>query len=417
MRVAEFDYLALDTAGRERRGSVRADSAEDAKAKLGQRRLFVVKVEEGTGSPGSGSGAGAAPPLLSRPLFVRRKLNGKALTIFTRQLATLVSVSPLEESLRTIARQTEKEQVRAILLNVHAGVLEGRRLSDAMGREAASFPALYRGMVSAGESSGSLPNILERLALLMERQGQVRAKVLSAIAYPVILAIVAMFVVFALMVFVVPRVVEQFEDIGQQLPLLTRIVIGLSGFLAAWWWALALGVAVFVFVAVRALRDEGLRLKADRTLLRLPLFGRLIRDLHAARMARTLSTMVASRLPLLEGLKLTTQTVHNRALRNASAEIAETVRTGGSLSGALRRAGVFPPLLVYLAASGEASGKLDIMLERAAEYLEREFDSFTATALALLEPAIIVVMGAVVAVIVLSILLPILQLDTLAGGM
>ena len=418
MRVAEFDYLALDTAGRERRGSVRAESADDAKAKLGQRRLFVVKVEEGTGSPGSGSGsgAGAAPPLLSRPLFVRRKLNGKALTIFTRQLATLVSVSPLEESLRTIARQTEKEQVRAILLNVHAGVLEGRRLSDAMGREAASFPALYRGMVSAGESSGSLPNILERLALLMERQGQVRAKVLSAIAYPVILAIVAMFVVFALRVFVVPRVVEQFEDIGQQLPLLTRIVIGLSGFLAAWWWALALGVVIFVVGAARALRDEGLRLKADRTLLRLPLFGRLIRDLHAARMARTLSTMVASRLPLLEGLKLTTQTVHNRALRVASAEIAETVRTGGSLSGALRRAGVFPPLLVYLAASGEASGKLDIMLERAAEYLEREFDSFTATALALLEPAIIVIMGAVVAVIVLSILLPILQLDTLAGG-
>jgi len=408
--VADFEYLALDTAGRERRGSVRADSAEDARAKLGQRRLFVVKVEEGTGS------AAASPPLMSRQLFVRRKLNGKQLTIFTRQLATLVSVSPLEESLRTIARQTEKEQVRAILLNVHAGVLEGRRLSDAMGREPASFPALYRGMVSAGESSGSLPNILERLALLMERQGQVRAKVLSAIAYPVILAIVAMFVVFALMVFVVPRVVEQFEDIGQQLPLLTRIVIGLSAFLAAWWWALALGLAIFLFVSARALRDEALRLKADRTLLRVPLFGRLIRDLHAARMARTLSTMVASRLPLLEGLKLTTLTVHNRALRIASAEIAETVRTGGSLSGALRRAGVFPPLLVYLAASGEASGKLDIMLERAAEYLEREFDSFTATALALLEPAIIVVMGAVVAVIVLSILLPILQLDTLAGG-
>ena len=408
--MADFEYLALDTAGRERRGSVRADSAEDARAKLGQRRLFVVKVEEGTGS------AAASPPLMSRQLFVRRKLNGKQLTIFTRQLATLVSVSPLEESLRTIARQTEKEQVRAILLNVHAGVLEGRRLSDAMGREPASFPALYRGMVSAGESSGSLPNILERLALLMERQGQVRAKVLSAIAYPVILAIVAMFVVFALMVFVVPRVVEQFEDIGQQLPLLTRIVIGLSAFLAAWWWALALGLAIFLFVSARALRDEALRLKADRTLLRVPLFGRLIRDLHAARMARTLSTMVASRLPLLEGLKLTTLTVHNRALRIASAEIAETVRTGGSLSGALRRAGVFPPLLVYLAASGEASGKLDIMLERAAEYLEREFDSFTATALALLEPAIIVVMGAVVAVIVLSILLPILQLDTLAGG-
>lgn len=407
--MSDFDYLALDTAGRERRGSIRAETADEAKRKLGARRLFVVKVEEGSGA--------ATPPLLSRQLFARRKLSGKQLTIFTRQLATLVQVSPLEEALRTIARQTEKEQVRAILLSVHAGVLEGRRLSEAMGREPASFPALYRGMVSAGESSGSLPLILERLAILLERQGQVRAKVLSALAYPLVLAFVATFVVFALMVFVVPQVVEQFEDIGQALPLLTRMVIGLSAFLASFWWALIGAVALAVFAASRALKQERLRLRADRMLLRLPLFGRLLRDLHAARMARTLSTMVASRLPLLEGLKLTTQTVHNRALRAASADIAESVRTGGSLSGALRRAGVFPPLLVYLAASGEASGKLDIMLERAAEYLEREFDSFTATALALLEPAIIVIMGAVVAVIVLSILLPILQLDTLAGGM
>lgn len=158
-------------------------------------------------------------------------------------------------------------------------------------------------------------------------------------------------------------------------------------------------------------------MKFDGLMLRLPLIGRLIRDLHAARMAPTLSTMVASRLPLLEGLRLTTGTVHNRVLRAASAEIAETIRTGGSLAGALKKANVFPPLLVYLVASGEASGRLDLMLERAADYLDREFDAFTSTALSLLEPAIIIVMGAVVALIVLSILLPILQLDTLAGGM
>src|SRR5690606_28398482 len=165
-----------------------------------------------------------------------------------------------------------------------------------------------------------------------------------------------------------------------------------------------------------ALKEEGPRLRFDAALLRLPLVGRLIRDLHAARMARTLSTMVAARLPLLDGLRLTADTVHNRVLRGASVAIAETVRTGGSLSGALRKAGVFPPLLVYLAASGEASGRLDLMLARAADYLEREFDSFTSTALSLLEPAIIIVMGFIVALIVLSILLPILQLDTLAGG-
>jgi general secretion pathway protein F len=407
--MSDFDYLALDTAGRERRGSVRAESAEEARTQLGARRLYVVKVEPATGA--------AATPLLSGDLFRRRALSARQLTLFTRQLATLALVSPLEEALRTIARQSEKEHVRRVLDTVHSAVLEGRRLSAAMGREPASFSPLYRAMVAAGEGSGTLPAILDRLAGLLERQAQVRSKIVSAIAYPIVLALVASFVVIALMMFVVPKVVEQFEDIGQRLPLLTRMVIGLSNFLSDWWWALLLALAALLLLAARALRDERLRLRFDRRLLRVPLIGRLIRDLHAARMARTLSTMVGSRLPLLEGLNLTTRTVHNRALREAGEQIAESVRTGGSLSGALRRAGIFPPLLVYLAASGEASGRLDIMLERAADYLEREFDSFTATALALLEPLIIVILGAIVALIVLSILLPILQLDTLAGSL
>ncbi|HEX8063090.1 MAG TPA: type II secretion system inner membrane protein GspF [Allosphingosinicella sp.] len=407
--MSEFAYLVLDRAGRERRGSLRAESVDEAREKLSARGLFVVRMESSSGE--------APPPLLSRQIFARKKLNGRQLTVFTRQLSTLVMVSPLEEALRTIARQTEKDQVRDVLMSVHASVLEGRRLSEAMARQPASFPPLYRGMVQAGEGSGTLPSILERLAGLLERQAQVRSKVLSALAYPAVLALVAGFVVFALMVFVVPRVVEQFEDIGQALPFLTRAVIAVSHLLAGWWWAILLGLVAIGFLVSRALRDEGFRLRFDRGLLRIPVIGRLLRDLHAARMARTLSTMVASRLPLLEGLKLTTETVHNRALRAATAQIAEAVRTGGSLSGALKRSGIFPPLLVYLAASGEASGRLDLMLERAADYLEREFDSFTTTALALLEPAIIVLMGALVAVIVLSILLPILQLDTLAGGM
>jgi general secretion pathway protein F len=403
-----YDYLVLDPAGREKRGSMRAAGPQEAREALQARRLYVVKVEP--------SSEAAAPPLISRGLISRKKLTAKQLTLFTRQLATLVTVSPIEEGLRTISRQAEQEHVRRVLGSVHAGVVEGRRLSEAMGREAASFPPLYRAMIAAGEGAGTLPQILERLADLQERQAQVRGKVMSALAYPIVLAFVAIFVVFALMIFVVPKVVEQFDTVGQQLPLLTRIVIALSEFLAGWWWLLIIGLLAAVLVAGRALRNEDIRLVVDRRILRLPLIGRLIRDLHAARMARTLSTMVGSRLPLLEGLKLTTQTVHNRALRAASADITEAIRTGGSLSGALRRAAVFPPLLVYLAASGEASGRLDTMLERAADYLEREFDSFTTTALSLLEPAIIIVMGAVVALIVLSILLPILQLDTLAGG-
>jgi general secretion pathway protein F len=325
-------------------------------------------------------------------------------------------VTPLEEALRTIGQQSEDVKVQAVLERVHAGVLEGRRLSDSMGREPKSFPPLYRAMVAAGESAGTLPEILERLADLQERQAAIRSKVTTALAYPVVLALVATVVVMILMIKVVPKVVEQFDTVGQTLPLLTRIVMGISGFLAGYWWAILIGLAVVGAVIWRALQDEVIRLRFDTAWLKLPFLGRLTRDLHAASMARTLSTMVASRLPLLEGLILTGQTIHNRRLKLASDDIVEAVRGGGSLSAALRRAGIFPPLLVYLTASGESSGQLDTMLERAADYLEREFDGFTATALSLLEPAIIVIMGVVVAAIVLSILLPILQLETLAGA-
>jgi general secretion pathway protein F len=407
--MADFDFLAIDTAGREKRGHIAAESIDEARAALDRRRLYVVRVEPGSGRPARGR------PLLSDLRFGPKKMSVKQLTLFTRQLATLNRVSPLEESLRTITRQTEQDHVRDIVAAVHSGVVEGRRLAEAMAREPKSFPPLYRAMVSAGESSGSLPVILERLSMLLERQAEISGKIVTTLAYPIVLAVVAMGVVTALMMFVVPQVVEQFDTVGQQLPLLTRIVIGISGFLVGYWWALLLFVALAIGTAWRALREPAIKLAFDSWVLRLPLLGRLLRDLHAARMARTLATMVASRLPLLEGLVLTAGTIRNRRLRLASDEIVESIRGGGSLSAAMRRSGVFPPLLTYLAASGEAAGQLDEMLERAADYLEREFDRFTATALSLLEPAIIIVMGGIVSTIVLSILLPILQLNTLAG--
>jgi len=405
--MAEFDYIAIDPAGRERSGAIKAETVEDARAKLDSRKLFIVRIE-----------AGAVEKARRRTglSFRAPRLSAKELTLFTRQLSTLIQVSPLEESLRTIGRQSEQAHVQAIVGKVHSGVLEGRRLADALGAEPRSFPPLYRAMVSAGESSGSLPTIMERLSDLMERQAVIRSKVLTAIAYPSVLAAFAVCVVAALMIFVVPKVVEQFDTVGQQLPLLTRMVMGISAFLAGYWWLLAILLGLAAFGLWRALKVERFRYRFDSVLLRLPLLGRLIRDLHAARMARTLSTMVASRLPLMEGLSLTTQTVHNRVLRQASEEIVEAIRGGGSLSAALRRAGVFPPLLVYLTASGESAGRLDTMLERAADYLEREFDSFTSAALAMLEPLIIIAMGGIVAVIILSILLPILQLQSLTGA-
>ena len=405
--MPDFAYVALDPAGKERRGRISAANDDAARERLTGRSFYVVSCE-----PAQAKTAGQSLNLN----FGGRKLGTKQLTLFTRQLSSLIQVSPLEEALRTISRQNEKEQVRDILGNVHSGVLEGQRLSEAMKREPKSFPPLYRAMVSAGETSGSLPQIAERLANLLERQAEMRGKLIGALAYPIVLAIVAMLVVVGLMVSVVPRVVEQFDNVDQQLPLITRIVIGISAFLAAYWWVIALLMVALGVLLWRMLKEPKFRYGFDAMLLRLPLLGRLLRDLHAARMARTMSTMVASRLPVLEGLRLTSQTVRNSVLKEATEGIVEAIRGGGSLSGAMRSAGVFPPLLVYLAASGESSGQLDTMLERAADYLEREFDNFPSTALSLLEPLIIVVMGGMVAVIILSILLPILQLQNFTGA-
>lgn len=404
--MPEFAYLAIDPEGREKRGRIAAVNDDMARERLTQKKLYIVTVEP----------AAANPSIWANMPFRRRaRLNSKQLTLFTRQLSSLVQVSPLEEALRTISRQSEQLHVRTILTEVHAGVVEGQRLSDAMRREDISFPALYRAMIAAGEGAGTLPLITERLANLLERQAEMRGKLIGALAYPAVLSLVAILVVMGLMVSVVPRVVEQFDNVDQQLPLITRIVIGVSAFLASYWWAIALVLMIGGFLFWQALKRPAFRLSVDRTMLRVPLLGKLLRNLHAARMARTLATMVASRLPLLEGLRLTGGTIRNRLLSGANDDIVEAVRSGGSLSGAMRATGVFPPLLVYLAASGESAGQLEVMLERAAEYLEREFDNFTSTALSLLEPLIIVAMGGVVAIIILAILLPILQLQNLTG--
>jgi general secretion pathway protein F len=406
-RMAEFAWRAIDAAGRERNGQMQAESADAARTRLEARRFYVVAVDKAV--------AGASPSLVAQLTSRTRKLSSRELTLFTRQFATLVQVMPIEEALRTIARQNSKPKSGAILNAVHEAVLQGYRLADAMKLDGSSFPPLYRAMVAAGEATGTLPEILDRLADLHERQAAVRGKVITALAYPMVLAVVASGVVLGLMLFVIPRIVDQFDMAGQKLPLLTRIIIDLSRFIGGWWWLMLLALAGAAALFAQAMASPQRRIRIDRALLRMPVLGRLIRDLHAAQMARTLATMVASRLPLVEGIAITTPTLRNRALRAASAAITEDIRGGNSLSSALRHAAIFPPILVYMVSSGEAAGRLDEMLERAADYLEREFDLFTSTLLSLLEPLVIVVMGAVVAVIVLAILLPVLQLDTLAG--
>jgi general secretion pathway protein F len=401
--MADWRYEALDIAGRPRTGQLNAPTPEAARADLLERRLFATRLEP--------AAANRAPSASGN-----RPIKANALALFTRQLATLAAVTPLEEALRTIGRQADTERAQPVLTTVHGAVIEGRRLSDAMALEPGSFPPLYRAMVAAGEGAGTLPQVLERLAALLERQAELNGRVRAALAYPAALAVVATLAVAALMIFVVPRIAEQFQDIGQTLPLLTRIVMALSHALAAGWWAILIVVVAGGALLARALKDPAFRRRFDARLLTLPVAGRLIRDLAAARLARTLAMMVGSRLPVVEGLTLTLPTIANHELRARVTAMADEVREGASLTIAMRRAAVLPPLLVAMVAGGESAGRLDLMLERGAEALEREFDATTRSALALLEPAIILVMGAAVATIVLAILLPILQLESLAAA-
>jgi len=402
--MAGFAYVAVDVTGRTVRGHMRAASTETVKQTLEQRQMLVLEVREGEAD------------IKVIPARRKPRLSAKALALSTRQLATLVSVTPLEEAMRTLVAQAERPNVKQALEGVHTALLEGRGLSDAMATQGSAFPPLYRAMVKAGEASGALQSILERLADGLERDQEIRGKVIAALVYPCVLALVASGVVVALMTFVVPKVVEQFDSMGQALPLLTRGIIGLSRAMTQWGWLAALLMAVAVAGLVIARRRETIRLKTDAMVLRLPVIGALVRDLHAAQMARTLASMIAAGLPVLEGLNITARTVSNRALRQATEAMAEAVREGGGLSSAMKRAGVFPPVLIHMTASGESSGRLEPMLARAADYLDREFANFTSVMLSLLEPAIIVIMGGVVALIVLSILLPILQINTLAMG-
>ncbi|MEN1959281.1 type II secretion system inner membrane protein GspF [Luteimonas sp. MJ246] len=401
--MAAFEYSALDVQGRSREGVLDAGNAAEARRLLEGRKLLPVRVEPAT-------------VRAEQPSRARSRFSAKDLTLLTRQLATLVAVAPLEEALRTIGSQSERAPVRRVVMATHARVVEGFRLSDAMAREGRAFPPLYRAMVAAGEGTGALPAILERLADLHERDQQVRSKLVSALVYPAALAVTAVLVVIALMVFVVPKVVEQFESMGRELPLLTRIVIGISDLLSTWWLPMLVLLAATGFAAVRLLRGPVVRRRFDAALLRLPLLGGILRDVHAARMARTLATMSESGLPLIEGLAITARTVGNTVLREATESMVEVIREGGSLSHAMKRAAVFPPTLLYMATSGEDSGRLAPMLDRAADYLEREFNTFTTAAMSLLEPLIIIVLGAAVAVIVLAILLPILQFNALVAG-
>ncbi|MEO0983609.1 MAG: type II secretion system inner membrane protein GspF [Pseudomonadota bacterium] len=402
--MAAFEYVAIGPDGRRTSGTISADTARSARKELRLRQLTPLKVSE------------ASERSVGRiKLGGRGGLNGADRVLVTRQLAMLIqSGATVEEALAAVASEAERPAARRLLLAVRASVTEGYRFSEALAQSPSSFPALYRSVVGAGEASGRLGEVMERLAVYLEKSRNVGRKVQAALIYPCVLAVIALVVIGALMTFVVPRVVEQFNTFGEDLPPLTNAVIAVSEFVRNFGLIAVAGVIVFVFLAGRALKSAAIKRQVDATLLSLPVIGKALRTVSAARFARTFSTLLASGTPVLDSLAGARGSLGNLVFAEAVDETMTGVREGGSLARAMRKTDVFPALLTHLAASGETGGDLAGMMAKGAEYLEEDFESSSAVALGLLEPLIIVFLGGVVALIVLSIMLPILQLNTLA---
>jgi len=404
--MAAFDYEALDDQGRTRRGVATGDSARHVRQQLREDGLIPVSVEavrEGRRQSGVGGQARR-----------RDRIGASDLMVLTRQFATLiVSGLTVEESLRGLIAQSESHKLRRILTSVRAMVLEGSTLTDAIGAYPDAFPEIYRASVLAGEKSGRLGEVLERLATYTEAREALRQRVGLALVYPVILLVMAFAIVMFLFIYVVPKVVKVFQGTGQELPVLTRVFIVLTDFLQAYGLWLLAGVAAAIVGLIMFLRLPVPKYRFHQILLRLPGTRRLSRGLNSARMARTLAIMAGSGVPLLTAMNASREVINNVVLREAMHKATEDVRQGVSLNKALGRSNLFPPILVQMVASGEASGRLDEMLEKSAATQERELESRIAVMVGIFEPVMILVMGAIVLLIVLAILLPIFDINQL----
>ncbi len=403
--MGAYEYTALDDGGRERKGVLEADTPRQIRQQLreqGWAPLSVVEVQQKE-----------ARAQRHRGLF-RRGISTTDLALVTRQFATLErSGLPIEEALQALSRQTEKPRLKSMLMAVRARVMEGHPLATALGDFPHVFPDLYRATVSAGEQSGHLDAVLERLAEYTESRQTLRQKTTLALIYPVLVIVVSLAVVALLMVYVVPEIVQVFEGIGQQLPWITRSLIAASDYTRDYGWLLLIIAVVVVGGARLLLKRPAVRRRVDALLLRLPMAGRLVRGLNTARFARTLSILSASGVPVLDSLRIAATVVSNLPMRAAVEEAARRVREGAALHRALEQSGYFPPMTIHLIASGETSGKLEEMLERAATSQEREMDVLISTISELFGPLLILVMGGIVLVIVLAILLPIFDLNQL----
>lgn len=409
--MAAFNYVALNEQGKKVKGVLEGDSARQIRALLREKSLKPIEVVASTGDKGrarEGRQGDAAAA------FSRTRMKAGELALMTRQLATLVQSNlPLADALAATAAQTRKPQHKSLLLEVRSRVVEGHTLAYALGESPKVFNDLYRAMVRAGEHAGFLGLVLERLADYTENRQHTQQKFQMAMVYPVILILVALSVISALMVFVVPELVKIFESSKAELPLLTRGLIASSDYIKSYGVITVLAIIALIFAFRYSLRDVGRRKAFHGVLLRIPFIANLLRGLDTARFASTLSILMASGVPLLDALKIAGAVLSNLVLREASSAVATSVQEGSSLHKALDQSGMFPPMMVHMVASGEASGELETMLERSAKNQERELDMTLTTVMGVFEPLMVVFMGAAVLTIVLAIMQPIFNLNQL----
>lgn len=404
--MGAFEYAALDKAGREQKGVIEGDSPRQIRGQLRDKGLIPLKVEEVAQREAKKTGGGFGK--------MQRGISSTDLALFTRQLATLTRAGlPLDEATGTVARQTEKPRLKRLILGVRSMIVEGHTLADGLGKFPHVFPDLYRATVAAGEQSGYLDAVLERLADYTENRQQLQQRIQLALFYPIILTVMAILVVTGLLTYVVPEVVKVFDNTGQTLPLLTRMMIATSDFLRDYIFLLAAGIFMVGSGIAYVLRQPQPKRQFHKFILQMPVIGKLARGVNTARFARTLSILAASGVNVLDALRISGQVVSNIPMREAIEEAALRVREGAALGKSLERSGYFPPITVNLISSGEVSGKLEEMLERAATNQERELETTIAMLMGMLEPLLILAMGGVVLIIVLAILLPIFDLNQL----
>lgn len=402
--MAAFEYKALDASGKESKGVLEADNSRQVRQILRDKGLMALSVEE----------TRQREAQKSKQIALFNSVSAADLSLLTRQLSTLVrSGLPVEEALQAVSEQTEKPRLKSMMMGVRSRVLEGHSLATALSDYPHVFNELFRSTVEAGEQSGHINTVLDRLADYTEGRQQLQQKMMMALMYPVLISIVAVVVVILLLAYVVPQVVEMFDHIGQELPALTIGMIATSNFITEYGIYVA-AVLVLLFLGFQyMLKNEIFKRQYHKLLLKIPLISRLVTGVNTARFARTFSILAASGVPILDAMRISSQVLVNLPMRDAVEEASDRVREGAGISKSLAASGYFPPMMVHLLASGEASGNLEEMLARSAESQEREMEALMGTIMGLFEPLMILFMGATVLVIVLAIMMPILDMNQL----